>query len=874
MALLPGIRLGPYEVLAPLGTGGMGEVYRARDTRLGRDVAIKVLPAERLADEGRRRRFAQEARAASALNHPNIVTIHEIESAEGVDFIVMELVAGKTLDGLIPRHGMRLGEVLRIAIPLADALAAAHGAGIVHRDLKPANVMVTPEGVVKVLDFGLAKLVQAEEGTGEDATTLDAQARLSRPGTVAGTPAYMSPEQATGGPVDARSDVFSFGAVLYEMVTGRRPFGGGSTAEMLAVLLKEQPQPPSAIVADVPKELERLILRCLRKEPERRFQHMSDVKVELQEIKEESDSQAVARVDAARAPRAWARRRVALVAAALALGGLATAVVLSRHRPPAVPRVTAIRQVTHDGATKDVPFTDGSRVYYSATVAGGLWLMQAPVTGGDSIRLETTLRRPLIRDILPRRSELLVEDDLSWWVGDADPVWLVPTVGGSPRPLGEVEGSAGVSADGRHILFARGSELFLARGDGSEARSVLIAPGIVVRPRLSPDARRVRYTVIPMTGRGSRSIWEAAPDGSSARPILPGWDSDGGDWTPDGRYYLFSAVRDGETALWALPEEEPRWWKRSAPQPVKLTAGPMRYFTPATSPDGRTVLAVGALPSTGAELVRHDPATGLFVPFLAGLSATCVEFSRDGRWITYVRYPDRTLWRCRPDGSNRLQLTFPPDMTYLPRWSPDGRRIAYMSRSPGEMWRIHVIDAQGGKPRPVLSGSRNELDATWSPDGARLAFGGLPSRTRQDPIAIWILDLRTGEVSTIPNSEGLFSPRWSPDGKSIAVLSADATRLRLYTLATRNWRELLSGTAPLAYPIFTRDGNRIQLLVGDRVVRVRVADGRVETVTTLEHMSLVEFFGYWVGLASDDSPITLRETGAIREVYALDVECP
>src|SRR5512136_1628211 len=205
MRLASDTRLGSYEILSPLGSGGMGEVYRARDTRLGREVALKVLPAERMADEHRRARFVQEARAASA---------------GGTDFIVMELVPGKTLDALIPRHGMRLGEVLRIAVPLADALAAAHGAGIVHRDLKPANVMVTPEGVVKVLDFGLAKLTQADEESGQDATTLDAQARLSRPGTVAGTPAYMSPEQATGGVVDPRSDVFAFGAVLYEMVTG------------------------------------------------------------------------------------------------------------------------------------------------------------------------------------------------------------------------------------------------------------------------------------------------------------------------------------------------------------------------------------------------------------------------------------------------------------------------------------------------------------------------------------------------------------------------------------------------------------------------------------------------------------------------------
>jgi len=287
MPVSPGSKLGPYELLSLLGAGGMGEVYRARDSRLGRDVAIKVLPAERMADESRRRRFVQEARAASALNHPNIVTIHEIESADGIDFMVMEYVPGQTLAALIPKHGMRLEEALRAAIPIADALAAAHSRGIVHRDLKPANVAVTQDGLVKVLDFGLAKLVGEMNEGAETLTATEESGPLSRPGAIAGTARYMSPEQATGRKVDARSDVFSFGAVLYEMVTGRRAFGGSSLAETLASVAREQPKAPSELAVEVPKELERLILRCLQKDPERRFQHMVDVRVELQEIKEE-----------------------------------------------------------------------------------------------------------------------------------------------------------------------------------------------------------------------------------------------------------------------------------------------------------------------------------------------------------------------------------------------------------------------------------------------------------------------------------------------------------------------------------------------------------------------------------------------------------
>ena len=261
----------------------------------------------------------QEAQAASALNHPHIVTIHEIESAGDRDFIVMEYVRGRSLDAAIPRSGMRLGELLRIAIPVADALAAAHARGIVHRDLKPANVMIGSDGSVKVLDFGLAKLVETPTGLDETTVTVAIDGDLSVPGTIAGTAAYMAPEQATGGTVDARSDIFSFGAMLYEMATGTRAFAGTSTVDTLAAVIRAQPTPPTAVVPALARELERLILRCLRKDPDRRYQTMRDVSLELQAIKEESDSGRLSASVPARDRTRRARLMPAVIVAAVAV---------------------------------------------------------------------------------------------------------------------------------------------------------------------------------------------------------------------------------------------------------------------------------------------------------------------------------------------------------------------------------------------------------------------------------------------------------------------------------------------------------------------------------------------------------------------------
>jgi serine/threonine protein kinase len=264
---LVGQTLSHYEILAKLGEGGMGVVYKARDLRLDRFVCIKVLRPEQLKDESRKQRFIQEAKSASSLNHPNIITIHEIDQADGTDFMVMEFVAGKTFQQVIPSGGLPVADVLKYAIPIASALAAANAAGIIHRDIKPGNIMVGATGIVKVLDFGLAKLTAPEENADGATQTIKAQ---TEEGTIVGTAAYMSPEQAQGKPVDARSDIFSFGAVLYEMLTGRRAFQGDNRMSTLASILQQEPKPLAELDSRIPRELDRIVVRCLRKDPDRR----------------------------------------------------------------------------------------------------------------------------------------------------------------------------------------------------------------------------------------------------------------------------------------------------------------------------------------------------------------------------------------------------------------------------------------------------------------------------------------------------------------------------------------------------------------------------------------------------------------------------
>jgi eukaryotic-like serine/threonine-protein kinase len=440
--------LGHYTILERIGAGGMGIVYRARDLRLKRDVAIKVLPPEAAADRDRCARFEQEAQAASALNHPNIATIYEIATDQGTTFIAMEYVPGRTLAETIPRKGLNVNEALRYAAQIADALARAHGSGIIHRDLKPGNIIVTPDGRTKLLDFGLAKLVQHDDGSAADLTRTTGS--LTADGMVVGTTRYMSPEQARGQPVDCRTDVFSFGAVLYEMIAGRHAFGGDSVLEIATAVVRDTPRPLSEVAPDAPRDLERIVTRCLRKDPDRRFQTAADLKVAIEELREEVES------GPQPAGGSMARRRSTRVLAGMtAIVLAALALWWSTGTNDGVPAATDTRIVplTSDPGDETMPSLspDGTQVVYVARERGGdrsdLYVLA----------IDTGARLQLTND--PEQAELPQWSPDGRWIAFRKRdrgLFLISPLGGPERRIlaWEEFGAFCWMSDGRRILFA------------------------------------------------------------------------------------------------------------------------------------------------------------------------------------------------------------------------------------------------------------------------------------------------------------------------------------------------------------------------------------------------------------------------------------
>ena len=871
-----------YRIQERLGEGGMGVVFRAEDTRLGRAVALKFLPDHLAQNPQALERFHREARAASALEHPNICVVHDIGEHEGRPYMALELLEGETLKQRIEAGPLPVETLLDLGIQIADALDAAHEKGIVHRDIKPSNIFVTSRGQAKVLDFGLARLPETDPPGMSNLPTASGPDLRTSPGTVMGTIAYMSPEQARGWPLDARSDIFSFGAVLYEMATGRPPFDGRTAAVLFDAILNHEPPAPSLVNPAIPAELSQITLKALEKDRGMRFQTAKDVLADLRRVRRDTGSgrrPASSGASPAATPATPVRiphwtRRMGLVRGALVLLGAAVVGLwpLSSSAPP---EIKAYVPITADRVRKLMPVTDGPRVYFTETPrVDRSVLVQVASAGGDVVPLPVPLASLMALDVSPDGSEILVggaREALGTGQRVAD-LWTVPVVGGTPRRLGTLAGNgAAWSPDASRIAYTVERELRLASADGARSSTVWTADAPVSYPAWAPDGRRLRVTVTDPSGERD-SLWEVGADGRNPHLLLPGFPYSAccGRFTAKGRYFVFQAAGAASVDLWLLREGS-LWRPWSRRRPVRITHGPLDFFGPVPSRDGRRLFALGSRRS--GELARYDARAGQFLPYLGGPSIVGLDFSADGRWLTYVGLPDGILWRSRADLSDRRQLTFAPKTAALPRFSPDGSRIAFASTSPGEPSRIQVVAAEGGVPETVAPDDRSEVDVSWSPDGASLAFGLRVDQDRPDrPMTIEVVDLKTRRAAPVPGSEGLFSPRWSPDGRHLAALSRDSLRLLLFDFPAGAWRTVLSGEELIAYPEWSRDGRHLFVNVGAVRLRVRVADAHRDEVASFQGLRQANGpYGEWVGQGPDDSILALRDT-SIQEIFALEWE--
>jgi Tol biopolymer transport system component/DNA-binding winged helix-turn-helix (wHTH) protein len=550
--------------------------------------------------------------------------------------------------------------------------------------------------------------------------------------------------------------------------------------------------------------------------------------------------------------------------------------------PP--PKVSGYSRITNDGRAKrfridalPVIVTDGLRLYFTETANSGMrsTLNQVSASGGETSLVSTPFEQNIeLGDVAPNHSDLLLQ---TFVAGDAEmPLWILPVLGGAPRRVGDVLGhDAAWSPNGRLIAYAKGNDLYVCKADGTETRKLVAAPGPVRWPRWSPRGNALRFTV--GDPNGWTSIEEVSAVGGQPHALLPGWKGTYccGNWTPDGKYYVFQSTSNSNTDIWALRERTGLFRGRDG-EPVQLTAGPMDFQSPASSVDGKRLFVIGEQPR--GELVRFESKSGQFVPYLGGISAKDVDVSKDDQWVVYVSYPEGVLWRSKVDGSQRLQLTSPPMQVWLPRWSPDGKQIAFSAGVPGEPDRIYVVAADGGRPAQLTARNHYETDPSWSPDQNSLLFGGEPWFEGGAPgsAAIHMLDLKTQQVSMLPGSDGLFSPHWSPDGRYVVAMALDSQKLMLFDFSTHKWAELVSG--PAAYPNWSHDGSYIYFInpyiAEPPVYRIRISDRKRELITTLGRQRLGwNIAGKWTGLAEDDSPLVLRDTGS-EEIYALDWEAP
>ncbi len=765
-ALSPGSHLGPYEILGLLGAGGMGEVYRAHDPRLEREVAVKVLPEPVASDPRRLHFFEREARSAAALNHPNILDVHDIGSHGDTHYVVFELLDGRTLRDRLRSEGrLPVRKVLDVAVQITRGLAAAHEKGIVHRDLKPENLFLTTDGRVKILDFGLARRepLAAETPVDSDHRTATQD---TTPGAVVGTPGYMSPEQVRGEIADYRSDIFSFGSVLYEMLSGRSAFRRPTAAETQAAILHEDVPELSSADSPVPPAVDHVLHRCLEKRREDRFQSTRDLGFALEALSPMPDATSARWTTVA--SREGRRLRWTLSATTVLVATVAALWWWGR-RPAPLPAWTP-RQITSDPGweAEPAPSPDGSLIAFSSDRSGNsdIWIVDS--RGGAPLRLTDDPAEDRSPAWFPDGSTIAFVSDR----GGDDAVWKVPKLGGPAVLVLPHAQDPAPSPRGRRIAFSRLSSvgqlrIWVADLDDTSRATVLTGDDGGLwhhrEPAWSPDGRTLCYA-------DQRNLWTVPSEGGPPRPLT---HEEGADrhpaWSPDGRHIYFSSNRDNVQALWRIAAD--------GTGAVRLTAGTGPEADLSLSSDGRCLAYSSS--AVKFDIVILDLASGESTELGGMRSEIGPGFAPDRTRMVFSsdRNGDFDIWiqpleDGRPRGSP-YRLTDQAGNEMLPTFSPDGRWVAY-SRILGDRRDVWVTGSGGGSSRSFTDHPAVDIHPAWSPDGAFLAF----SSNRGGQHHVWVAPVANGEPAgparelTSGEVTDMF-PVWSPDGTEIAFRRGD-----------------------------------------------------------------------------------------------------
>jgi serine/threonine protein kinase/Tol biopolymer transport system component len=840
MPLPPASRLGPYEVVSRIGAGGMGEVYRARDVRLGREVALKVLPPDK-GGERARRHLLEEARAASALNHPNIITVYDIGSQDGIDYIAMEYVRGRTVHELA-RKGLELADVIKYAIPIADALARAHAAGITHRDIKPGNIMVNDEGVPKLLDFGLAKSSTAQAASGEPVETQTLYEETLA-GLVVGTAPYMSPEQAKGQRLDSRSDIFSFGLVLYMMLTGHSAFPGEDIYSIISRIIHNPPE-PIPITEDIPPEMVSIVMRCLRKDPARRYQHAGDLRVALEDLREElaaNGPQSPAAPPQSR--RRWIESALLVIAG---VGATAGGLLWYLNRPRPVTRVPALNQVTFDPGLTTTPAIspDGKLLAYASDRAGrnlDIWVQQ--LGGGEPIRLTRESADSYDPAFSPDGTTVIFRSEI-----EGGGLYSVPALGGQVRRIAKDGRRPRSSPDGKWIAYRIGHPqwswgdggIFVMPATGGSSRQLhpdFASAGDVI---WAPDSRHYLFSgMAPLKHAQHGSESDGRTLNSNAerldwwlgnldnnKPIATGGsgitraqgmaEMQLEDWDPSGKFIIFSARSGDSFNLWKIP--------------ISIKAGKV---TGAVEPltFGTTHQSMASISSTGVlvfgSISRSVDAWTIPLYSSSGRAAGPPErLTKDGTVgaPSVSHAGDRMVFQSRRSGNGDIwfrdlrtgtetQITATPFTESVPVISADGFRVAWRARE-GNRDNIYYAGLPASGRPSATQKLCDDCGApfSWSPDGKTLL--GMAG----SPLKVFSFEVPLGnkaEVASHPVSN-IFESSFNSDGKWMLFLVHGPGRSRIYAapyraalVPEREWIPLTDGLSWEDKPRWSPDDRAI-----------------------------------------------------------------